>query len=481
MSEKSNSAMGVQARQGSGDDFAAALAKTRDFLVALAGVAAGLRILPLEHASLASGKAEAWIRLHDLLDLRWELDLAVEPTAFLFEGIVAYAEANLSKSLPHAFFEDGLRRLTFRRGLDREEFEEFLGVLRRAAELPPDESDIAALLWERDFEDIGFVDSDEYLEAKIGAVDRRPWERLPDPASLAQGRIDLRPEDVQAVVRHRAGGAAADGAGADPAGRNPASEAEPLSREEALFLETALGAERSTPAESSFLDLFFELLCLEDRPSALASMLQFADKHHLELVQRHDYLHAGLLLARLDDLLAHCAEGGPVKAQDLERLARRIKDAVSLTGLKEEALAGRVDDPAAFFAYLGRIGPQALPLAADLFEGMQDGVFRSEAFSFLAAAGSRDIEVLAGLVRDARPLLSKAVIQMWGKTGDRRALTYLARFRDSGNRAIRLEAARALAGSGSELAAKILKAFLADPDPEVRATAGGADSRRKGE
>lgn len=475
MSEKSSSANGVRARRVSGDDFAATLSKVRDFLVALAGVAAGLKILPLEHASLASGKEEAWNRLRELLDLHWEIDLSLEPTAFLFEDVVAYAEANLSKSLPHAFFEDGLRRLSFRRGLDREEFEEFLGVLRRAAELAPDESDIAALLWERDFADIGFVDSDEYLEAKIGAIDRRPWEKLPDPASLAQGRIDLRPEDVQAIVRHRAGGAAAVGEGASAYGREHAGETEPLSREEALFLETALGAERSTPAESSFLDLFFELLCLEDRPSALASMLQFADKHHQELIRRDDYRHAGRLLSRLDDLQAHCAEGGPVKAQDLERVARRIKDGVSLASLKEAALAGRVDDPAAFFAYLGGIGPQALPLAADLFEEMQDGVFRSEAFSFLADAGARDIEVLAGLARDARPLLSKAVIQMLGKSGDRRAMTYLARFRDSANRAIRLEAARTLAGNGSELAAKILKSFLADPDPEVRDAARGTD------
>ncbi len=474
MPEKSSSVDGARSRRGSGDDFAAALAKVRDALVALAGVAGGLKIYPLEHASIAAGRAEAWSKLRDLLESRWEIDLVIEPTTFLYEGVIAYAESNLPRSLPHALFEAGLRRLIFRRGLGEEEFDGFLALLRRAALLPPGDNDLTVLLWERDFANIGHVDSDDYLEAKIGAVDRRPWEKLPDPASLTQGRIDLRPEDVQAIVQRRSIAAADETEGA---GREDKAGEGALSSEEKRFLETAFGAERSIPAESSFLDLFFELLCLEDRPSALASMLQFADKHHQELIQRYDYLHAGLLLARLDDLQAHGTASSPIKVQDLERVARRIKDAVSLASLKEQAMAGRVDDPAAFFAYLGRIGPRALPLAADLFEEQQDGVFRSEAFGFLKGVGEQSLDVLAGLARDSLPFLSKAVVLLLGNIGSRRAVPYLARFRDSVHKAVRLETVRALAGIQDALAAKILKSFLADADPEVREaarTAGAA-------
>ncbi len=452
--------------KAAGDSVPRTLAAVKDFLVSLAGVAGELKIYPLEHASIAAGRAEAWDKLRELLDSLWEIDLTVEPTAFLYEGSAVYVEANLLKSLPHALFEDGLRRLTFRRGLTQAEFDDFLGLLRRAALLPPEESDIVSLLWERDFANIGYADSDDYLEAKIGAVDRRPWEKLPDPASLAQGRIDLRPEDVQAIVQRRmaAAGEAEGEAAAEGA----------LSREETRFLETAFEAERSTLAEASFLQLFFELLCLEDRPSSLASMLQFADKHHQELVQRNDYLHAAKLLANLEEMQSHCAPGSPVKAQDLERVARRIKDAVSLAALKEEALCGRVDDPASFFAYLGRIGPRALPLAADLFEEMQEGVFRSEAFAFLEGVGARSMDILAGLARDSQPFLSKAIVLMLGKARDRRAIPYLARFRDSGLKAVRLETVQALAGMRDGLADKIIKSFLADPDPEVREAARAA-------
>jgi HEAT repeat protein len=471
MPEKPAAAIPPAFRKAPGDVSPETLAKTREFLIALAGITGSLKIYPPEHASIAAARDDAWSKLQALLEAQWELEIAVEETSFLFAGETVYAEPNLLKSLPNLMFKDGLRSLSFRRGLAETEFLELLGIFRQVALLPPEEADIVALLWERDFEHIVYLDSDAWLEAKIGAVEQRPWNRPIDPAELAKGRIDLRPEDAVAIFKHRletvTGGAkndSKDGAGS-------AAAAGALERDEARFLESSFGAERSIPAEASFLDMFSELLGLEDRPSALASMLQFADTHHQELLRRNDFVHAGVLLARLDELKSHCSEESPIKVQDLERLSHRIKDAVSLAALKEEALRGRVDDAAAFFAYLTRIGPRAVPLAADLFEEMEDGIFRSEAFVFLENIGRLSLDALAGLARDSMPFLSKGVVNLLGRTKNHKAVPYLARFKDSRLKAVRLEAVKALVEIGDELALKIVKSFAADPDPVVREAA----------
>ena len=440
--------------------------KVREILNALAGLAVSLKIYPPEHAANTAARTEAWDKLRDLLEAQWEIELVVGETAFQFGGETVYTDKNLLKSLPFLMFKDGLRSLSFKRGLTEPEFLDFLGLLRQVVQLPPEEGDIAALLWERDFEHIAYLDSDDYLEAKIAAVERRPWERPVDPAALSTGRIELRPEDAKAIMAHAlttARDPSKEGAEADAAG--------PLGRDEAQFLAKAFGEERSTPAEESFLDLFFELLCLEDRPAGLASMLQFADKHHQELLRRNDFAHAALLLARLEAFKPMCGEGGPVRVQDLDRLSHRIKDAVSLAALKEEVLRGRVDDSAGFFAFLEQIGPRAVPLAADLFEEMEDGIFRSEAFVFLESVGRRSLDELAGLARDTAPFLSMGIANMLGRTRDRKAIPYLARFKDSRHKQVRAEAAKALAGFDDDLARKILKAFEADPEPEVREAA----------
>jgi HEAT repeat protein len=471
MPEKPAAAIPPAFRKAPGDVSPETLAKVRDFLIALAGIAGGLKIYPPEHASIAAARTDAWSKLQAVLETQWELELTVEETSFQFAGETVYAEANLLKSLPYLMFKDGLRTLSFRRELTEPEFLELLGILRQVAILPPEDADIVALLWERDFKHISYLDSDDYLEAKIGAVERRSWDRPVDPAELAKGRIDLKPEDVAEIVKHSLETVTVGAKNEAKEGAVSAADADALARSEVGFLESAFGAERSIPAETSFLDIFSELLCMEDRPSALASMLQFADKHHQELLQRDDFAHAGLLLARLDELKSQGSKNAPIKVQDLERLGYRIKDSVSLAALKEEALRGRVDDAAAFFAYLERIGPRAVPLAADLFEEMEDGIFRSEAFVFLERVGRRSLDALAGLARDTMPFLSKGVANLLGRTKDRKAVPYLARFKDSKIKAVRLEAVKALLEIGDELALKIVKSFEADPDPEVREAA----------
>jgi hypothetical protein len=471
MPEKPATAIPPAFRKAPGDVSSETLAKVRDFLISMAGLGAGLKIFPPEHASIAAARADAWAKLQAVLETQWELEITVEETSFLFAGEIVYAEANLLKSLPNLLFKDGIRTLSFKRGLTEPEFLELLGFLRQVALLPPEEADMVALLWERDFEHIAYLDSDDYLEAKIGAVERRSWDRPVDAAALAKGRIDLRPEDVSEIVK-RSLGTAAGGAKDDAqGGAEGAAAAGTLEREEARFLESAFGAERSIAAEASFLDVFSELLGLEDRPSVLASMLQFADKHHQELLRRDDFLHAGMLLARLDELKSLYSKETPVKVQDLDRLAHRIKDAVSLAALKEEVLRGRVDDAAAFFAYLDRIGPRAISLVADLFEEMEDGIFRSEAFVFLEKLGRRSLDSLAGLARDSMPFLSKGVVNLLGRTRDRKAVPYLARFKDSKLKAVRLETVKALFEIGDDLALKIAKSFEADSDAEVREAA----------
>jgi HEAT repeat protein len=85
--------------------------------------------------------------------------------------------------------------------------------------------------------------------------------------------------------------------------------------------------------------------------------------------------------------------------------------------------------------------------------------------------GRRSLDELAGLARDAAPFLSMGIANMLGRTKDRKAVPYLARFKDSRHKNVRVEAAKALAGFDDDLARKILKAFEADPEPEVREAA----------
>jgi hypothetical protein len=436
----------------------------KDITLTFANAVGMLKIYPPDHSSVVAIRSELWAKLGAFLQTHWELDIEVRETAFVGQGQIVYEDKNLLKSLPYLFFKDGLERLSFRNGLDETEFSDFLDLVKTDALLPAEEGDIVNALWEREFAHIGYQTAVDYLEAKIHTPDPKPWEVPVDTAVFTRGRIDLAPEDMDEILKASLSLGMKDAL-------DPADLTAPLDQKETRFIETLIDIERAIPAEKEFLDLFFELLALEDRPASIASMLQFLVGHHGELLKKGDFGHAAGLLVRMDALIKEGTGGAPTKSRDIELIARRIREGVSLTALKERALGGRIEDPAGFFRYLAGIGGRAVPLAADLFEELEDGIIRSENFSFLKDIGRQNLDALVGLARDSLPFLSKGIIAILTQMKDRRTIPYLARFKDSTVKAVRLEAALALAALDDPLARKILQGFDADPDPEVRRAA----------
>jgi hypothetical protein len=442
----------------------AALEAAKDISQTFANAVGMLKIFPSDHASVTAVLEEFWTKLAGFLEAHWEFQLELRETAFVYEGETVFKDENLLKSLPYVFFKDGLIKLVFRRGLERLEFSDFLDLVKTDALLPADEGDLVSAIWEREFPHIGYEAAVDYLEAKIPTPDRKPWETPIDTAAFARGRIDLTPEDMAAVMKAGLTLGMKDGQEV----LNPADLTAPLDKKETQFVESLIHAERAIPAEKEFLDLFFELLTLEDRPAPIATMLQFLAGHHDDLLKNGDFDHAALLLAHMDAIKAGAAGPAPAKSRDVDRIARRIREGVSLTTLKEQALAGKVENPAGFFRYLDQIGGRAIPLAADLFEETENGLIRSADFAYLKEIGRRNLEALTGLARDSMPFLGKGIIAILSQMKDRKSIPHLGRFKDFRDKGVRLDAVQALAAIDDPLAAKIMRSFASDPDPEVR-------------
>jgi len=78
--------------------------------------------------------------------------------------------------------------------LRREEFDEFLEIIKKESSLPAEEGDIVSAFWERDFPNIRYYAPDEYLESLIGR-DVDILDYAIDKADLFSGKIELAPED----------------------------------------------------------------------------------------------------------------------------------------------------------------------------------------------------------------------------------------------------------------------------------------------
>ena len=137
-----------------------------------------------------------------------ELVLAVAETDFVWEEQPVYQQASKHESLAWTLYKDGMRRLTFRPGVEEEEIVRFLEAVNKARHLKADASDdLLTLLWEQEFARIEyqFVESfgDEAIPEAAPVPDRPNADALksqvreeapPKPAGI----VDL--EDFDATL-----------------------------------------------------------------------------------------------------------------------------------------------------------------------------------------------------------------------------------------------------------------------------------------
>jgi HEAT repeat protein len=245
----------------------------------------------------------------------------------------------------------------------------------------------------------------------------------------------------------------------------------PSEQKEMQEIESLLLSNRRLSPEEEYLNLMVEIIYLEDRMDQFPSLAEAVRQYHQEAIQKNDFPKAFLLLKSLHDIKDVFAKNNKSKADLIEDMIKEMGQETALARLQESLQAGPVTDPDALFSYLKLIGPKAAGAVADLFEKSKDPGFRGKALDLLKQVGRIDVESLLRLTQESKPGLTKEIIASIGQSKDKRIIPYLANFLSYKNKAIKLEAIRALGKLENEAAAKILLGFISDGDEEVRTAA----------
>jgi len=81
-----------------------------------------------------------------------------------YKGKVLYENWDVKTSLAFLFYKDGLRELRFMKGLEEEEVLGLVDIIVRCDNINQMEDDFITLMWEKDFNHIGYLATDEFLE-----------------------------------------------------------------------------------------------------------------------------------------------------------------------------------------------------------------------------------------------------------------------------------------------------------------------------
>jgi HEAT repeat protein len=466
---------------------AASVNKAKEVLNLFAKVFASMRIYPTENPTVKSLMNTFSEKMQEFLVEEEELKLIVDEFSIISMEETIFQDRQKKASLPFLFFKDGIRELAFYKGLDKEELQDFLKVIRNNADLPPDESDIVNSLWIKDLPHIRYFAVDEFLDSEIGEKGGEGGEEEGgggeeeefrfniDKDELTKGKIKLASNDRKELRKRSIA------LGLNSTDTKEKAEDNKIGLEDISLpfqmssgsggdcpsIASMISEHRTTPPMTEMVTLLFEILYMEDRIDAFASILNILDQFYKEVVYKSLFALASLILLRLQELADLFSGQFAEKKELLEKTLQNIRSESSLAYLKKLYMNDQIADFDSFFRYLKLLGPSTVPLMADIWEETDDPIVRLKASNLLYDLGKKDLASLFTVTQEHRVPLTKEVLEILGKIGNTNALPFLKKFARHGNKEVRLSVIHALGTIQDERTNAVLTEFLSDRDGEV--------------
>jgi HEAT repeat protein len=345
------------------------------------------------------------------------------------------------------FFKDGVREITFKKGLTFEEMEEFLKIIALDFDREVVEDDIVTLFWERDFQNIQYVvdeaflyDEDDYESQAISEVKEK--ESTPESLLMAYEDASRQEEEIKdiAIVS--------------------------LSDKDLQVLFKELDKD-SHDKTWKLLDVLFEIFySVEDKDDYsnivyfFMSTIEFSIKHgDIQLVTN--------VLSRLKQIT-----DDKKTDEEVKKHARKIilfcgsEKTIDLIGnildgkqeIEEKLFEG-------FVKYLDK--NSILPFMKILGE-LKSIHARKVVIDALIFLGPKDIITLSKGLNDSRWYVVRNIIFIMRRIGDKRAVDYLLKTVRHGDIRVKKEVIRTLGELGGAGVLMALRDCLDDPEIQVR-------------
>lgn len=436
-----------------------------------------IKLYPPKNPSVQKSIDLFFTQIDEFLNEYEELAIEIGEFSFSYKKELMFQDIEKRKSLPFLFYRDGLRELSFLRGLDIEELHDFFETVRHVSDLPPEDADIVNSFWEKDFIHIRYFSIDEFLDHDIGEPTGEI--SLVDKLGLSKGELKLTPEDQELYKKGLALGiqdgkekGVGEFEGEQPAGEIPvATRVQPIKKEEMPEIESMLVESRETSSLSEFIALLFELLFLEEREEEFSDLVNVLDRCHQNAVDDSDFSFALSILNQIQELKKAISSKSEERAKLLDRIPDAAKKQTFITRLIKLYSDGHVKDFDTFFPYLEHLGASAFPVVVKIWEEAKFPFSRTKVTNFLKEIAKKDMEALLYLAKGQGPPLAREIITIVAAAIEKKDVPHLEDFVNNPNKDIRLEVIQVLGKYEDKAANRILVKFLSDENVEVRARA----------
>lgn len=409
-----------------------------------------LRMYPQNNPIYVNTLEECYNKFKDFFYYQDDMTLTVRQNEILYHGEQVYFSPEKEDNLAVFFFKDGLREVSFKKGLPPEELESFLGIISLDFNRDVLDDDIVTLFWERDFQKIQYIvddvvlsDDEEYEERAVAEAKEESGSE--DNILKAYEDASKETDELTDVL------------------------IVPLSDKDLQSLLKELD-EDSADKAPKLLDILFEMVFLNETAEDFDDLLEFF-KSAIEYIAGRGELQ--LLVQTLSRL--HGLTDDKANSEDIRKLARRV---LMYTGsepiiiiLGEVLDSGQESEEKVFEDFVKYLDRSAIVPLMKILGELKSIHARKFVIDALVVLGTKDITLLAKGLTDTRWYVVRNIIYILRKIGDKRAVDYLLKTVKHGDIRVKKEVIRALGELGGGSVLQALRDCLEDPDEQVRAAA----------
>src|SRR4030043_614219 len=136
----------------------------RDLTSALVKAIKAFRFYPSDNPSLKGFRDQLVKRFQFFLNKYQSFVIQVGEYDLSFKDRIIYENKDVKTSLAFLLYKDGLREVRFMKGLEEWEVQGIIDVIKQSDTINQLEDDVVTLMWEKDFEHISYLATDEFLE-----------------------------------------------------------------------------------------------------------------------------------------------------------------------------------------------------------------------------------------------------------------------------------------------------------------------------
>ncbi len=427
----------------------------KNFLQSLIKAKKNLHLYPDNNPIYIKTLDDLYNRLATLLDSQDDITLTFKQFDIFYNSELVYHNDDKQESLALFFFKDGVREISFKKGIPKEEFEDFMKIISSDFERELVDDDVVTLMWEKDFRFIQYVVDDTILLEDEG------YEEMATKQVIASASS----EDQILKAYEEAFGIQ----------KAPTINIVPLTNED---LRNIVEQIENEPLDKSdkMLILLFEMLYLADGQAEfeeITDLIKSAIKYAVEHGNLKALIHTLKSIKEITDKKLF-----PEKLLIILKGVEYFCNSQIIIKSFGNVLDQGIEYDEDLIQELSQVmDSSAIPHFVNILGQLNNISSRRTIIRILSELGKKDIKLLARGMSDRRWYVVRNIIYVLRQIKDRTVMEFLTKALYHPDKRVKKEAIRAVGELGDSSAVQNLRDCLDDEDEGVRINAVKAMGR----